>query len=206
MGRLIKDLISKGYLHSDIIIEAFSKVHRIEFVPDDLAAQAEADIALPIGFGQTISQPMTVAFMLELLDPKSGQNVLDVGSGSGWTTGLLSYIVGEKGKVTAMEIVEDLCKIGEKNVQKFGFVKKGIAEFHHGSAENGFASNAPYERILVSASVDEIPSALKQQLVLGGKMVIPVHNAIWYIEKRGEDDIYIEKFPGFAFVPFLRNN
>jgi len=206
MGRLIKELIAKGYLRSDIIIEAFSKVHRIEFVPEDLAAQAEADIALPIGFGQTISQPLTVAFMLELLDPKPGQNILDVGSGSGWTTALLSHIVGEKGKVTAMEIVKELCQIGEKNASKFGFTKKGIAEFHHGSAENGFAANAPYNRILVSASVDEIPPALKQQLVLGGKMVIPVRNSIWYVEKKSEDDLYIEKFSGFAFVPFLKKD
>lgn len=206
MSRLVNDLVSKGYLRSDIIIEAFSKVHRIEFIPDDLAAQAEADIALPIGFGQTISQPMTVAFMLELLDPKPGQNILDVGSGSGWTTGLLSHIVGEKGKVTAMELIEELCKIGEKNVKKFGFIKKGIAEFYPGSAENGFASNAPYNRILVSASVDEIPSALKDQLILGGKMVIPVNNSIWYVEKKGNDDFYIEKFPGFSFVPFLKKD
>ena len=142
MSRLVNDLVSKGYLRSDIIIEAFSKVHRIEFIPDDLAAQAEADIALPIGFGQTISQPMTVAFRLELLDPKPGQNILDVGSGSGWTTGLLSHIVGEKGKVTAMELIGELCKIGEKNVKKFGFIKKGIAEFHPGSAEKDL-QNSP---------------------------------------------------------------
>ncbi|HPN54515.1 MAG TPA: protein-L-isoaspartate O-methyltransferase [Candidatus Moranbacteria bacterium] len=206
MSRLVNDLISKGYLSSEVIIDAFYKVHRIEFIPDDLAAQAEADIPLPIGYGQTISQPMTVAFMLELLDPKPGQNILDVGSGSGWTTGLLSYIVGDKGKVTAMEIIEELCKIGEKNVEKFGFVKKGIAEFYSDSAKNGFLQNSPYDRILVSASVDEIPPALKQQLVLGGKMVIPVNNSIWYVEKKSEDDFHIEKFSGFAFVPFLKND
>lgn len=202
------NLISKGYLRSDDIIEAFSKIHRIEFIPDDLATYAEADIPLPIGHGQTISQPLTVAFMLELLDPRKGQNILDVGSGSGWTTALLAYIVGEKGRVTAMEVIKELCEKGKENADKYGFVKKGIAEFYCESAENGFEKNAPYERILVSAEVEgvEIPLALKKQLVTGGKAVIPIMNGIWYVEKKGEDDFYIEKFPGFTFVPFIKQN
>jgi len=204
MGRLANDLIKNGYLRSDAIIDAFFNIHRIEFIPEDLAAQAEANIPLPIGYGQTISQPLTVAFMLELLDPKQGHNILDAGSGSGWTTGLLAYIVGEQGRVTSLEIIKELCEIGKKNVNKFGFVKKGIAEFYCESAEKGFKKNAPYDRILVSASADEIPLALKKQLVIGGKMVIPIMNGIWYIEKRGEDDFHIEKFPGFVFVPFVK--
>ena len=204
MSRLVNDLIKNGYLRSDEIIDAFFNIHRIEFVPEDLASQSEADIPLPIGYGQTISQPMTVAFMMELLDPKRGQNVLDIGSGSGWTTALLAHIVGEKGRVTAMEKIKELCEIGEKNVSKFGFVKKGIAEFYCQSAENGFERNAPYDRILVSASVDEIPPEFKKQLIIGGKMVIPVTNNIWYLEKKGENDFDIEKFPGFNFVPFVR--
>jgi len=205
MSHLINDLIKNGYLRSDDIIDAFSNVRRIEFVPEDLASQSEANIPLPIGYGQTISQPLTVAFMMELLEPKSGQNVLDIGSGSGWTTGLLAYIVGEQGKVTSMEKIKELCEIGKKNIDKFGFIKKGIVEFYSESAENGFEKNAPYDRILVSASVDEIPSILRKQLVAGGKMVIPVMNSIWYVEKKGEDDFNIEKFPGFTFVPFVND-
>ena len=204
MSRLVNNLIRNGYLRSDAIIDAFSNIHRIEFIPEDLASQSEADIPLPIGYGQTISQPLSVAFMLELLDPKPGQNILDVGSGSGWTTGLLAYIVGEKGRVTSMETIKELCEIGEKNVAKFNFIKRGIVEFYCESAENGFEKNAPYDRILVSASVDEIPPALKKQLVVGGKIVIPVMKSIWFMDKKGEDDFHIEKFPGFSFVPFIK--
>ncbi|EKE25843.1 MAG: hypothetical protein ACD_5C00019G0003 [uncultured bacterium] len=192
-----------GYLSKDPIINAFAKIHRFEFVPDDLAQQAEADIPLPIGFGQTISQPSTVAFMLELLDPAKDQKILDVGSGSGWTTALLSFIVGEKGTVVAIEKIKDLCDFGKKNVDKFHFVSDGIAQFHCLSAEEGFDQMAPYDRILVSASVDHIPQAFKDQLALGGKMVIPVHNEIWYVEKKSSEEFEIEKFPGFAFVPFV---
>lgn len=203
MSRLVNNLMRSGYLSKDPVINAFSKIHRVEFVPDDLASQAEADIPLPIGYGQTISQPSTVAFMLELLDPESEQNILDVGSGSGWTTALLSHIVGEKGLVISMEKIKELCEFGSKNVEKFHYVKKGIAQFHCESAENGFEEKAPYDRILVSASVNEIPQAFKQQLKVGGKMVIPVHNEIWYVEKKSQEEFEIEKFPGFAFVPFV---
>jgi protein-L-isoaspartate(D-aspartate) O-methyltransferase len=203
MSSLVVGLIKKGYLRTDSIIDAFLNVPRAEFVPKDLVSQAEADIALPIGHGQTISQPLTVACMLELLDPKADQNILDVGSGSGWTTGLLSYIVGKKGKVTALEVIEDLCEMGKKNVGKFNFISEGIAEFHCQSGEKGFEKNAPYDRILVSASLKEIPVEFKRQLSIGGKMVLPINNAIWCVEKKQEDDFMIKEFPGFMFVPFV---
>jgi len=203
MSRLVNDLIRNGYLTSDNIIDAFSKIRRHQFVPSDLSAQSEANIALPIGYGQTISQPLTVAFMLELLDPQAGQNILDVGTGSGWTTALLAHIVGDAGSITALEVIPELCKIGESNVKKFSFIKKGVVQFHSQSGENGFEKNAPYDRILVSAAATEIPAAFKQQLKDGGKMVIPVRNEIWFVEKKGTDDFNIEKFAGFVFVPFI---
>jgi protein-L-isoaspartate(D-aspartate) O-methyltransferase len=190
-------------LRSDLIIDAFSEMGRIEFVPKELEMEAEMDVPLPIGYGQTISQPLTVALMLELLNPERGQNILDVGSGSGWTTALLSYITGEKGKVTALEIIPELCEQGKNNVDKFGFVKKGVAEFHCVNAFDGYAENSPYDRILVSAMAEEIPPKIKEQLKVGGKMVIPIFNSIWYIEKKSEKDLYKEEFPGFSFVPFV---
>jgi protein-L-isoaspartate(D-aspartate) O-methyltransferase len=200
---MVNDLIRYGYLRTDTIVDAFSHVRRVSFVPDDLHAQAEANIALPIGFGQTISQPLTVAFMLELLDPQKNQNILDVGSGSGWTTSLLAYISGENGHVTGIEIIGELCDLGAENAQKYGYIKNGMVEFVCGSGKEGFEKNAPYDRILVSAAVRDIPLELKKQLAIGGKMVIPVGHDVWYLEKIADDDFKVEKYPGFSFVPFV---
>jgi protein-L-isoaspartate(D-aspartate) O-methyltransferase len=206
MNKLINDLIKNGYLKTDIIIEAFSEINRADFIPDDLEKEAEANIPLPIGFGQTISQPLTVAFMLELLDPRPGHVVLDVGSGSGWTTALLSYIVGKEGKVIALERIPELYEFGRKNIEKYNFIKKGIAEVYNADGTKGFARLAPYDRILVSAATNEVPVALKEQLKVGGKIVIPVHNDIWYLQKKGENDFYKEEYPGFAFVPLIQES
>lgn len=206
MSKLVNDLIHSGNLRTDSIIEAFSAIQRIEFISEDLVEYGDVDIPLPIGHGQTISQPSTVAIMLELLAVKEGDNVLDVGSGSGWTTALLANIVGQKGRVTSLEIIKELCEFGKNNVDKYGFLSSGRVEVYCKSAIDGFARNAPYDCILVSASVDDLPEALKTQLKIGGKMVLPVRNAIWFVEKRAEDDFYIERFPGFSFVPFIKQS
>ncbi|MCD6283661.1 protein-L-isoaspartate O-methyltransferase, partial [bacterium] len=101
METLIQQLISEGYLKTPEIIKAFREIDRKDFVPSYLKKEAYINAPLPIGFGQTISQPLTVAFMLELLQPKRGDKILDIGSGSGWTTALLAYIVGQKDRFDA---------------------------------------------------------------------------------------------------------
>ena len=98
---LIDSLIKDKWLKTPIIIQAFKKVKREDFMPEDIKQLSGVNQAMPIGSGQTISQPLTVAFMLEQLQPKAGDIILDVGSGSGWTTALLSCITGKKGKVVA---------------------------------------------------------------------------------------------------------
>lgn len=206
VNKLISDLIKNGYLKSDSVINAFSKVNRVEFLPDGMESQAEVDVALPIGYGQTISQPLTVAFILELLDPRAGQTILDVGAGSGWTTALLAEITGKAGKVIAVERISELMEWGKKNVDKYGYVGKGIAEFYLADGSQGFPQKAPFDRIFVSASSPDIPQPLKDQLKIGGKMVLPVRDSIFYLEKKNEQEFFQEEFPGFSFVPLINEN
>lgn len=203
MNRLTNDLMKDGYLRTTSIIEAFANVDRIDFVLPELELDASADIPLPIGYGQTISQPTTVAIMMELLDPHENQKILDIGSGSGWTTALLAYIVGEKGKVISLERIKELCDFGRKNIRKIKKIDKEVAEFYNIDGSLGYSVRAPYDRILVSASAREIPQELKDQLKIGGKLVMPVHNYLHYLEKRGENDFYEEEYPGFTFVPLI---
>ncbi len=206
MSRLVNTLITDGYLRSDALVDAFSEIGRAEFVPEEFISEAETNIPLPIGNGQTISQPLTVAVMLELLDLSAGQRVLDIGSGSGWTSALMASVVGEGGRIVAVERIPELHAFGQRNIDKFGFVRDGRVKCVLGDGALGYPEDAPYDRILVSASGEEIPDAYKRQLKIGGKMVIPIYNSLTYVEKRGEDDFAIERFPGFSFVPLVDNS
>lgn len=202
---LIDSLIRDKWLKTPEIIGAFRKIKREDFLPADLKNLSEANEALPIGYGQTISQPLTVAFMLELLSPEEGDKILDIGSGSGWTSALLAEIVGEKGKVFAIEVVKELKEFGEKNVAKYSFVKKGIVNFVLGDGSSGYKKEAPYDNILAGASGADLPPAWKSQLKVGGRMVCPIKNSIWLFVKRSEDKFEETEYPGFAFVPLIYN-
>ncbi len=201
---LIDLLIKEGWLKTNRIIESFRKIKRKDFLPDDVKNLAELNEALPIGFGQTISQPLTVAFMLEILQPKKGEKILDIGSGSGWTTSLLAQIVGEKGKVIAIEIIPELKKLGEKNAEKYNFVKKRIAEFILDDGSKGYEKEAPYDKILASASGENLPLAWKKQLKVGGRIVCPIGNSIWLFIKESDNNFEKIEYPGFAFVPLIQ--
>jgi len=203
---LIDNLIEQGWLKTPNIISAFKKIKRIDFLPEDSKNLAELNGALPIGHGQTISQPLVVAFMLEQLQPEQGHKVLDVGSGSGWTTALLSEIVGEKGKVVAIELIPELKEFGEKNASKYNFVKKGIAEFICADGSKGYEEEAPFDRILASASAQKIPLAWKKQLKIGGRIVTPIETSIWVFVKETEDNFEEFEHFGFVFVPLITDN
>ena len=209
---LIENLIKDGWLRTANIIDAFRRVKRIDFLPEDIKDLAELNEALPIGYGQTISQPLVVAFMLELLKPKKGDKILDIGSGSGWTTALLSHIVGSEGKVIAIEIVSELKNFGEENVSKYGFHESGVAEFYNIDGSKGYPDislrselSEGFDGILASASAQKIPNSWKKQLKIGGRIVAPVKSSIWLIIKESEKIFDEREYPGFAFVPLISN-
>ena len=229
---LIDSLIKEGWLKTPRIIKAFREVKRVDFLPKEIKDLAELNEALSIGYGQTISQPLVVAFMLELLQPQLGDKILDVGSGSGWTSALLSKIVGKEGKVIAIDIVPELVEFSKKNVAKYNFlapyrtegsgagIEKGIVEFFCADGSKGYEKEASYDKILASASAETLPPVWKEQLKIGGRIVTPIGSSIWlFIKKsegdeavvssspsllRGKSSVFQEtEYPGFVFVPLI---
>jgi len=231
---LIDSLIEEGWLKTPRIIEAFRKIKRVDFLPREIKDLAELNEALSIGYGQTISQPLVVAFMLELLDPQPGNKILDIGSGTGWTTALLAQIVGQKGKVIAIDIIPELVEFGKQNVAKYNFIEKGlpaaclpdrqgrqgIVEFICADGSKGYKKEAPYDKILASASAESLPGVWKEQLKISGRIVTPIGSSIWlFIKKsegdeavvssspsllRGKSSVFQEtEYPGFVFVPLI---
>jgi protein-L-isoaspartate(D-aspartate) O-methyltransferase len=200
---LIRELIRSGYLKSPEIIAAFRKIDRRDFVPIELAENAYLNEPLPIGFGQTISQPLTVAFMLELLSPQKGDKVLDIGSGSGWQASLIAEIVGPRGRVYAVERVPELFELGKWNASKYG---RKILQFVNIDASAGLPELAPFDRIVAAASAETLPLAWCGQLKPGGKIVAPIKSSVWLFEKNELGGWSEKEFPGFAFVPLIENH
>jgi protein-L-isoaspartate(D-aspartate) O-methyltransferase len=202
--QLIDDIIRMGYLKTPSIISAFRKYERKFFVQKDVAQYANVNQALPIGAGQTISQPLTVAIMLELLKPEKGNKILEIGGGSGWQTAILSEIVGKKGFVYAFEIIKSLAEFGSENLKKFNIKN---ATLKHKDVSKGYKNQAPYDRIISGAAFSEIPQELKNQLKVGGILVAPtkkddIRKVTRILYKKFEEEIY----PGFAFVPITTKN
>lgn len=201
MEKLVQELVKSGVLRTPEIITAFNAVDRANFVLQEYSAEAYEDYPLPIYDGQTISQPTTVAFMLELLAPQRGEKILDVGSGSGWTTALLAHIVGPSGSVIGVERIPELVRFGQENILKYDLPQARILP-----ASNllGLPKEAPFDRILVSAAGEALPHELVAQLKDGGIMVIPILDAVWHIIKKESGETETTRYPGFAFVPLIR--
>ena len=207
--KLINNLTVDGYLKTPATIDAFEAIDRARFIPQDLETLAYVNEPLPIGHGQTISQPLTVAFMLELLRPKRGEKILDIGSGSGWQTALLAHIVGKKGKIIAIEKVLPLKAMTEENVEKYGFIKKGIVKVIWDDGSKGAPENlipkGGFDKIIAAASAEEIPKEWIIQLKVGGRLVAPIKNSIIVIDKLSATEFKEEAHFGFRFVPLVSN-
>jgi len=189
---LIKLLIDEGYLKTPRIIEAFKKIDRADFVLEQFKGEAYGNYPLPISYGQTISQPATVAFMLELLQPKQADKVLDIGSGSGWQTALLAYLTKQ---VFALERISELVDFAKNNIAKYRF--KNV-KFICADGSKGLPREAPFDKIIAGASAEKMPQTLKEQLAENGCLVLPIKNSVWLITKKEK-----KEYPGFIFVPLI---
>jgi protein-L-isoaspartate(D-aspartate) O-methyltransferase len=198
---LVDELVRRGTLTTPTIVAAFRAVDRKHFVQSGINSLAYEDHPLDIGYKATISQPTTVAFMLEKIAPKAGEKILDIGSGSGWTTTLLACVVGATGIVRGVEIVPELVEFGSNNLKKYPFSN---AEIVQARKKLGLESKAPFEKILVSASIAQLPEEIITQLTVGGTLVIPIGEAIWQVCKISATQHSIDKYPGFVFVPLQR--
>ena len=201
---LIERLIRWGYLNKQEVIDAFRKVPRHEFVPANMLKYSYVDQPLPIGHGQTISAPSMIAIMLESLDVKGGQKVLEIGTGSGYNAALLQELVGE-GEVFTIERIAALADFGRSNLKQTGYGRVRVV-VSDGSC--GYKKGAPWDRILVTACAPDIPKPLVEQLKVGGKLAVPVgkhymFQTLFIVEKRGEGEISVWERGGCSFVPLV---
>ncbi len=183
------------------VMAAIAKVPREEFVPKSLKAWAYENEPLPIGNGQTISQPFIVALMTDLLCPDKSDVILEVGTGSGYQAALLSQLVK---KVYSLEIVPSLAVKAAQLLKKLGYEN---VEIRQGDASRGWPEYAPYAGIIVTAAASHVPVALKKQLKPGGRLVIPIGRPqmaqdLLLIQKDKQGEFTSQNILPVAFVPF----
>jgi len=198
---MVAEQIKARGVKDEKVLQAMGKVPRHRFVPENLIPHAYEDNPLPIGFGQTISQPYIVALMTELLNPEGSDRVLEVGTGSAYQAAVLSEIVDE---VYTIEIFEELGTSAKERLEDLGYdnVKVKIADGYYGWPEY-----APFDAIIVTCAASHIPPPLIQQLKEGGKMCIPVGSVFWaqnlmLVEKKDGKIISRNILP-VRFVPML---
>jgi protein-L-isoaspartate(D-aspartate) O-methyltransferase len=194
-------IISRGVTHK-ATLAAMRKVARHQLVPEELRNQAYDDGPLPIGFGQTISQPYIVAYMTETIAPTKEFKVLEIGTGSGYQAAVLAEIVAQ---VYSVEIIPELGARAKSDLQKMGY--KNI-HIKIGDGFHGWAEYAPYDAIVVTAAAEYIPPPLIEQLKSGGKMIIPVGTPFWaqnlVLLEKIDSAIRTQNVLPVRFVPLTR--
>ncbi|MDR0713451.1 MAG: protein-L-isoaspartate(D-aspartate) O-methyltransferase [Bacteroidales bacterium] len=198
---LVEEIAGKG-ITDEKVLEAIGKVPRHAFIRDSALIQfAYQDQAFPIGAGQTISQPYTVAFQTQLLQVNSFDKILEIGTGSGYQAAILCEMGA---RVYTIERQRELHVKAQQLLGKMGYK----LHFYYGDGYAGLPAYAPFDKILVTAGADKIPDTLVQQLKTGGRMVIPVGNSeqqkMILIEKISETETTVTQHGTFAFVPFLK--
>lgn len=211
---MLKEHLAARGINNRRVLVAFKEVPREAFVPAEMHGLAYADMPLEIGSGQTISQPYTVAFMTQLLDPKPTDIVLEVGTGSGYQAAILSRLVK---KVYTIERFEELAKKAEKILRQLGYknVEVIIGDGSKGLpaevlTKAGLPQKSAFDGIIVTAGAPKIPQPLIDQLAAGGRLVIPVGTDTQTMTKiikaktpEGLPAVRQETFPGFRFVPLV---
>lgn len=192
---------------SDRLDAAFDAQPRSRFLPASVRARASVDAPLPIGFGQTNSQPTTVRNMLALLDVQPGMRVLEVGAGTGWVSALLAELTGPSGSVLGTERIVRLALLGQANLEEAGLT---WARLVPSGDVLGAPDEAPFDRILVSAMAKRMPRSLVSQLRPGGVLVAPVAGEMVRLVRGepphdGPDDAQITRHGGYRFVPLIED-
>ena len=201
---MIETQIKKRGITDQTILDAMKKVNRHEYVQENFERLAYSDRPVPIGFGQTISQPYIVAFMSHKLNVASHHKVLEIGTGSGYQAAVLAELSDH---VYTIEIIPELAKRAEKVLKKNDYDNITI---RIGDGYKGWPEHAPFDRIMVTAAPKEIPEKLVEQLAPGGIMVLPVGETVmmqylWLITKDNDGQIEKEKILPVRFVPMLKN-
>ena len=201
-GALVQELRLQG-IESESVLDALGRVPRERFVLSADVDGAYGNYPLPIGHGQTISQPYVVALMSELLDLEPGDRVLEIGTGSGYQAAVLAELDCE---VFTLEIIEDLAASAAVLLQELGYDRVHVL---HGDGYLGWPSEAPFDKVIVTAAPEEIPAALVEQLRVGGKMIIPVGprggvQQLTLLEKGADGKVETTAIIPVAFVPMVR--
>jgi len=198
---LVNHLVDSGWIKSERVKEAFLAVDRALFMPKGAESSAYYDTPLPIGYGQTISAPSVVAFMLEKLEIERSMNVLELGTGSGYNAALLSHLAGPKGRVISFDVVPELADFAQQNIENSG--KTSNIEFIIGDGSCGYDAEAPYDRIIVTAAMPAIENhALIKQLKPKGRLIAPVGNRLYQDLILYSEGKY-EKVLPVMFVPLI---
>lgn len=202
LRKKLVDTIREKLIYDERILDAIGKIPRHSFLDSSFLEFAYDDRPFPIGSGQTISQPYTVAFQTQLLDVKKGHKVLEIGSGSGYQACVLEEIGA---KVFSIERQKKLYLKTKEMVYKLGYT----ARFFYGDGFKGLPTFAPFDRIIITAAAPEIPQKLIDQLKINGKLVIPLGvgdiQEMLCITKISENDVSTQKFGTFRFVPMLKD-